>query len=249
MILETLVVGALQVNCYVLGCERTRQATVIDPGDNPRAILAALRKHDLSLERIIATHTHFDHLLAARRLQDATKAAFYLHPADRPLLAAMQRTTMAWIGYDPGEPPEVTGGLAAGEVITVGDIALEVRTTPGHSPGGVTLVDHADRRAFTGDALFAGGIGRCDLPGGDLETLLASIRSQILTLPDDYEIYPGHGPASTVGEEKWGNPFLAEGVLESGNHGIVRLDPRSEGRDHRSCADWLSRRSLWYHCG
>ena len=213
MILETLVIGALEVNCYVLGCERTRQAIVIDPGDNAAAILRALQRHGLTLAKIIATHAHFDHLLACRRLQEATAAGFYLHPADRPLLTGMQQTTVAWMGYDPGEPPQISGDLTAGEVITIGDVALEVRHTPGHSPGGVTLVDHAGRRAFTGDALFAGGIGRTDLPGGNARTLLASIRSQILTLPDEYAVLSGHGEASSVGAERRSNPFLGPGGL------------------------------------
>lgn len=208
MILETVIVGALQANCYVLGCERTRQAVVIDPGDNAATIMAVLRRHNLQPVRLLATHAHFDHLLAARPLQEATGAHLYLHPADRPLLAAMQRTALAWLMRNPGAPPRLVDDLVSGEVIQVGDVALEVRPTPGHSPGGVTFVDHAGRRAFTGDALFAGSIGRDDLPGGDFETLLAAIREQILSLPDDYAVLPGHGPASTVGEERRSNPFL-----------------------------------------
>lgn len=208
MIVKTLPVGPLQVNCYVLACERTRLAVVIDPGDNAPAILAALQRHDLRLDRILATHGHFDHLLACRALQAATAAPFYLHPADRPLLTAMQRTCQAWLGYDPGEPPAITGGLAPGEHLAVGDLVLEVRHTPGHSPGSVTLVEHTSRRAFTGDALFAGSIGRTDLPGGDLDVLLTSIRNQILSLPDDTAVLSGHGPASTVGRERRENPFL-----------------------------------------
>lgn len=203
-----LPVGALQVNCYVMGCRRTKLAVVIDPGDNAPAILALLKRHALRLERILATHAHFDHLLACRDLQRATAAPFYLHPADRPLIATMRRTCTAWLGYDPGEPPEIHGDLTPGEIVQVGDIALEVRHTPGHSAGGVTLVDYAGRRAFTGDALFQSSIGRTDLPGGDLDTLLSGIRAQILTLPDDYTILSGHGPASTVGAERRGNPFL-----------------------------------------
>lgn len=206
--LETLPVGPLQVNCYVLGCPRTRRAVVIDPGDNAAAILAVLKRHDLQLDRILATHAHFDHLLGIRDLQRATAAPLYLHPDDRPLAATMQRTCMAWLGYDPGEPPEIHGDLLPGETVQVGDIALEVRHTPGHSPGSVTLVDHARRRAFTGDALFAGSIGRTDFPGSSLKVLLASIRDEILTLPDDYAVLSGHGPASTVGRERRGNPFL-----------------------------------------
>ena len=143
MFIETIPVGALQVNCYVLGCETTRQAIVIDPGDEAEAILAALDQHGLTLTRILATHAHFDHLLACRELQERTGAPFYLHPADRPLVATLRRTCMAWLGYDPGPPPDITGDLTPGETIRAGDIALEVRHTPGHSPGSVTFVDHA----------------------------------------------------------------------------------------------------------
>jgi hydroxyacylglutathione hydrolase len=210
MILETLPVGPLQVNCYVLGCERSRLGLVIDPGDNATTILAALKRHRLHLARIVATHAHFDHLLACRALQEAAAAPFYLHPADRPLLTAMRRTALAWLGFDPGEPPPIAGDLTPGEIVQVGDVALEVRHTPGHSPGSVTFVDHAGHRAFSGDALFAGSIGRTDLHGGNMATLLASIRSQILSLPDDYAVLSGHGPASTVGVERRSNPFLAD---------------------------------------
>jgi glyoxylase-like metal-dependent hydrolase (beta-lactamase superfamily II) len=216
MILETVIVGALDVNCYILGCERTRRAIVIDPGDDPSRILAALRRRNLSLDRLIATHAHFDHVLAVRPLQEATGAPFYLHPADRSLLAAMRGTSMSWIGHDPGVPPVVDGDLVPGEAIHVGDLTLEVRPTPGHSPGGVTLVDHTGHRAFTGDALFAGSIGRTDLPGGDLELLLGQIRGQILTLQDDYAILPGHGPSSTVSEERRSNPFLRSPASAAG---------------------------------
>ncbi len=205
-----LPVGALQVNCYVLGCEQTGQAIVIDPGDNASAIRNALRRHNLRLERILATHAHFDHLLACRELQAAAAAPLFLHPADRPLLTAMRRTCLAWLGYDPGQPPQIHGDLTPGETIRVGEIALEVRHTPGHSPGSVTLVDHAERHAFTGDALFQGSIGRTDLPGGDLNALLAGIHAQILSLPDDYAVLSGHGPASTVGAERRDNPYLAD---------------------------------------
>jgi glyoxylase-like metal-dependent hydrolase (beta-lactamase superfamily II) len=210
MILETITVGALQVNCYLLGCTQTRQAVVIDPGDNAPAIRAALRKHGLTLAAILATHAHFDHVLAGRPLQAAIGAPFHLHPAERPLLAMMRGMTLAWLGHDPGDPPQVGGELAPGQAVVFGAETLEARATPGHSPGGVTFVHHASRCVFTGDALFAGGIGRTDLPGGNLPALLAAIRSQILTLPDDYIVLPGHGPASTVGAERQSNPYLSE---------------------------------------
>ena len=208
MILETIVVGLLETNCYVLGCDRTRQAIVIDPGDDPSDILEVLGRHHLSLERLVATHAHFDHLLAVRALQEATGAPFYLSSADRPLLDTQRWTAISWIGRDPGAPPEVHGDIAPGVPVMAGDLSLEVRRSPGHSPGGVILVDHEGRRALTGDTVFAGSIGRADLPGGNLEVLLESIRSQILTLPDDYVLLPGHGPSSTVLQERTSNPFL-----------------------------------------
>jgi glyoxylase-like metal-dependent hydrolase (beta-lactamase superfamily II) len=208
MILETVVVGMLETNCYILGCERTRQAIVIDPGDDPFDILEVLRRHRLSLECLVATHAHFDHVLAVRALQEATAAPFYLSTADRPLLATQRRTAILWIGRDPGELPEVHGDIAPGTGVVVGDLSLEVRSTPGHSPGGITLVDHGGRRAFTGDTVFAGSIGRTDLPGGELKVLLQAIRNEILTLPGDYTLLPGHGPSSTVTEERTSNPFL-----------------------------------------
>ncbi len=215
MILESLVVGALQVNCYILGSEHSRKALVIDPGDNAPAILAALQRHALTLVSILATHGHFDHVLAARPLQEATGAAFYIHPADRPEVQAMRQVAQAWLGADPGEPPAIGGDLLPGIMVELDDIALEVRSTPGHSAGGVSLVDRPGRRVFTGDALFAGSIGRTDLPGGDARTLLDGIRSQIISLPEDFAVLPGHGPASTVGREARSNPFLDPAAFDS----------------------------------
>jgi glyoxylase-like metal-dependent hydrolase (beta-lactamase superfamily II) len=210
MIVEPIEVGELQVNCFVLGCKQTRQAIVVDPGDNAGDIQAALRKHGLALSAIVATHAHFDHIMAAAALQAATGAPFLVHPADRPLVLALQQATQMWLGIDPGKPPDISGELSAGQTLTFGQESLEIRATPGHSPGGITLVHHAGRRALTGDALFAGSIGRTDLPGGDLQQLLASIRSEIMSLPDDYMLLPGHGPATTVGRERVSNPFLVQ---------------------------------------
>jgi hydroxyacylglutathione hydrolase len=208
MLVETVVVGALQTNCYVLGCERTRQAIVIDPGDDTSVILGVMRRHHLSLERLAVTHAHFDHLLAARPLQEATGAPLYVCSADRPLLKSMRRTAMSWLGYDPGEPPDVAGDLVPGTPVLIGDQTLEIRSTPGHSPGGVTFVDHDGRRAFTGDTIFAVSIGRTDFPEGDMGVLLEAIRREILSLPDEYSLLPGHGPSSTVQRERTTNPFL-----------------------------------------
>ena len=210
MILEHLEVGPLQVNCFVLGCEKTRQAIVIDPGGNPQAIRAALARHTLTLVAIVATHAHFDHILAVDALRGDHPVLFYLHPDDEPVLAVQREVTQAWMGFDPGPMPRVDAHLTPGEPFRFGEVELEVRHTPGHSPGSVTLVDHAGRRAFVGDLVFAGSVGRTDFPGGDHRTLLNSIRQAILTLPDDYRLLPGHGPFTTVAEERLYNPFFHE---------------------------------------
>ena len=210
MIVEFVEVGALQVNCYVLGCETTRAAVIIDPGDEAPLILDLIRQHDLRPVRIINTHAHFDHLLAVRPLQAAIGVPFCLHAADRPVLERMRTTTQTWLGYDPGEPPVIDELLVPGETVRFGQQELEIRWTPGHSPGSVTFVDREGRRAFVGDALFRGSIGRTAFPGGSLPQLLDSIRAQIFTLPDDTKVYPGHGPATTVGFEKLTNPFFSD---------------------------------------
>ncbi|MCS7221489.1 MAG: MBL fold metallo-hydrolase [Anaerolineae bacterium] len=213
MILERLIVGPLQVNCYILGCTASGEAIVIDPGDDVPGILSVLKRHRLRLVKIVNTHAHFDHVLGVRELQRATGAPFLLHPDELPILEAVPRQTMAWLGFDPGPPPALDQPLQAGEWVRFGQEMLEVRWTPGHSPGGISLVDHAGRRVFTGDALFAGSIGRTDLEGADTETLLRSICEQLLSLPEDYEVLPGHGPATTIGEERRNNPFVQPGVI------------------------------------
>ncbi len=210
MIVNSIEVGMLQVNCYVLGCEQTHEAVIIDPGDDAPLILDLVRQHDLRPVKIINTHAHFDHLLAVRAVQAATRVPFCLHEGDRPVLARMRAAVQAWLGYDPGEPPVVDEWLVAGDLVRFGHQTLEMRWTPGHSPGSITFVDHQGRRAFVGDALFRGSIGRTDLPGGNLRQLLDSIRTQIFSLPDDTKVYPGHGPATTVGFEKQTNPFFAD---------------------------------------
>lgn len=210
MIIDSVEVGALQVNCYVLGCEETREAVIIDPGDEAPRILDLVRRHDLRPVKIINTHAHFDHILAVRALQAAIGVSFCLHPAEQPVLEYARNAVRAWMGYDPGEPPVVDVWLNVSEPVHFGRQTLEMRWTPGHSPGSITFVDHAGRRAFVGDALFRGSIGRTDLPGGNLRQLLGSIRSQIFTLPDDTAVFPGHGPATTVGFEKLTNPFFED---------------------------------------
>ncbi len=208
MILEHVVVGPLQVNCFILGCETSGEAVVIDPGGHPGAIQAILERRGWELTAIIATHAHFDHILAVDALREDRHVPFYLHPDDEPVLAVQREITRSWLGFDPGPMPRVDAHLLPGTHFPVCGGSLEVAHTPGHSPGSVTLIDHTHRRAFVGDVIFAGSIGRTDIPGGDFSTLMESIRRVILTLPDDYQLLPGHGAFTTVGTERRLNPFL-----------------------------------------
>lgn len=205
MILKALAVGPIMANCYILGCERTRSAAVIDPGDEADRILLKLAEDNLRLEYIINTHGHFDHVGANGPLKKATGAEIVIHPADAPMLAQLGRTAASFgLSVENSPPPDRTVG--EGDVISFGDISLKVLHTPGHSPGGISL--YTDGMVFVGDTLFAGSIGRTDLPGGDFNTLIAAIKTKLFPLGDDVLVYTGHGPETTVGREKRANPFL-----------------------------------------
>lgn len=212
MIVESLMVGMLQVNCYVLGCEETNHGIIIDPGDEAQRILDLARILQLDIAAIPNTHAHFDHVLAVTRVKEATGAPFWLHRDDEPVLHRSREMVRLWMGYDPGAMPSVDGYIQPGEPIRFGQQELEVRLAPGHSPGSVIFIHHESKQVFSGDVLFAGGVGRFDFPGSHGPTLLRSIREQLLTLPDDYRVYPGHGPATTIGRERRSNPFLQPGA-------------------------------------
>lgn len=206
MILESLPTGPLQVNCYILGCPKTRQAAVIDPGGDVPEILALLQQHDLKLQLVINSHGHFDHVGGNRQLLAATGAELLLHQADSQLLASAASHAAAFgMQTDSSPPPQRL--LAGGEQLVLGELLIEVLHTPGHSPGGICLL--IEDQVIVGDTLFAGSIGRTDLPGGDHQTLIASIRDKLLVLPDATEVHPGHGPSTTIGREKRYNPFLS----------------------------------------
>jgi glyoxylase-like metal-dependent hydrolase (beta-lactamase superfamily II) len=210
MIVHGLTVGLLQENCYILGCERTRHGVIVDPGDNARGIMRVVKQEELTIEKIINTHAHLDHVLAVDGVRAATGELFLLHKADLPTLRDVPSRVKLWLDseIDPIRDPD--GFLEHGQIIEFGDERLEVRYTPGHAPGHVIFVDHRGRQVFGGDTLFQGSIGRYDLPGGDRPTLLRSIREQIFTLPDDYTVYPGHGPSTTIGNERLFNPFVGD---------------------------------------
>lgn len=210
VVIKGITVGLLQENCYVFGCTETGASVVIDPGDNARAILRLINQADLTVDKIINTHAHLDHVMAVNDVKAATGATFHLHKADLPILHDVPNRARLWLDSEVDAIDEPDEFLEHGQIIEVGKHELEVRFTPGHAPGHVIFVHHATGIIFAGDTLFQGSIGRFDLPGADGETLLQSIREQMLTLPDDYVVYPGHGPATTIGIERKSNPFVGE---------------------------------------
>jgi len=204
MIIRSMPVGPLQANCFIVGCDATRQAAVIDPGGDVDKILLALAKDKLTLKAIINTHGHFDHVSANKALKKASGADLMIHPLDAPMLAQLARGAAMW-GMRSEDSPEPDRLLEDGDTVTVGQIQFKVLHTPGHTPGGISL--HADQAVFVGDTLFAGSIGRTDFPGGDFDTLIRSIHTKLFTLPDDTAVYTGHMEATTIGKEKKYNPF------------------------------------------
>jgi len=206
VILRMLVVGPIQANCYILGCERTREAAVVDPGGDVDKILMTLTKDKLRCVYIINTHGHFDHTGDNKRLKEVTGAKLVIHRADAPMILHQGSNGSLW-GMEVEDSPPPDSYVEERDVITFGDISLQVLHTPGHSSGGISLL--SDKMVFVGDTLFAGSIGRTDLPGGDYETLIRSVKEKIFPLGDDVVIYPGHGPKTTVGREKRSNPFFA----------------------------------------
>lgn len=208
---HTLVVGRLQTNCYILASKG--EALVVDPGDEAQRILRYLNDLKAKLKTIVATHTHFDHVLGVTELKTQTGAPFLIHKDDLEILEAMQERVRMFFGLKVPPPPKVDGFLKDGESLKVGDETLKVLHTPGHSPGSVSLVGNG--YVFTGDALFNQSIGRTDLPGGNPETLINSIKARLLTLDDGTMVYPGHGPETSIGDEKLANPFVGKMALRA----------------------------------
>jgi hydroxyacylglutathione hydrolase len=205
MMLIRVIVGPLQVNCFILADETTKDAVVIDPGDDAEKILKIVRERNLKVKYIVNTHAHFDHIGANREIKEASGAQLLIHEADAAgLAAAVQQARSFGMGTKPSPPPDRL--LKHGDVIRAAEIDLHVLHTPGHTPGGISLLEKG--MVFAGDSLFAGSIGRTDFPGGDLHTLLTSIKTQLMTLPDETTVFSGHGPASTIGDERRENPFL-----------------------------------------
>ncbi|HEV8381798.1 MAG TPA: MBL fold metallo-hydrolase [Gemmatimonadales bacterium] len=198
--------GMFAENCYLVLDEEAGECAVVDPGEEAGLILHKIAETGAKPVGIWLTHAHLDHVLGVARVAAETGAPVWLHPADRPLYDAVPEQA-AWFGLaPPGQLPAPDQQLAHGMRLVVGGSSFEVRHAPGHSPGSVCLVGSGV--AFSGDVLFAGSIGRTDLPGGDFETLMASIERELLTLPDDTILYSGHGPETTIGRERRTNPFL-----------------------------------------
>lgn len=205
LLLAVLPLGLFQTNCYIVGCPQTRQAMVLDPGGEVAPILARAREMELTVALIVNTHGHYDHIVGNAALVRATDAPLAVHELDAPLLYTSQYDFSILLGLQ-REPCRPDRLLRDGDTVEVGALSFQVLHTPGHTPGGICLRGHGV--LFSGDTLFNQGIGRTDLPGGDMETLLHSLEEVVLALDEDLVVYPGHGPRTTIGYEKRYNPFL-----------------------------------------
>ncbi len=208
MIHESIVVGRVQCNCYILGCEKTREGIIIDPGGDADLIMEIVKKHNLSIRYIIATHGHFDHIEGLSDLVHSIKAPIMLHEGDTPLYNDLKGQGRIF-GMTLAPAPPLDKTLKDGDRFSFGDYTIDVLHTPGHSPGSISL--RCDSSVYTGDTVFAGSIGRTDLPGGSHDALIRSAKLKILSLDDATALHPGHGESTTVGYEKKFNPFLGEG--------------------------------------
>jgi hydroxyacylglutathione hydrolase len=207
MILETFPVGPLRCNCTILGDEVTREAMVVDPGDDLPEILSRLQQHRLTVRQIVVTHAHIDHVGGAARLKKITGAPVFLNQQDLDLLGMMEMQA-GWLGVPTPEIAAPDVSADDGLVIGLAGLQAEVLHTPGHTQGSICLLFPEQQLLLAGDTLFAGSIGRTDLPGGDGRQILRSLRSRLLVLPEATRVVPGHGRETTIGEEKQSNPFF-----------------------------------------
>lgn len=207
MIHEILPVGPLQCNCSIIGDETSHEAMVIDPGDDIADVLALIEKHNLQVKQIVITHAHIDHVGGAMKLRAATGAPIVLNQNDYALLKMLDLQA-AWIGMPSPGNVEIDRSVGDLDKIQAGPLVANVMHTPGHSEGSICLYFPAEQKLIAGDTLFAGSIGRTDLPGGSFHKIISSLHEKLLALPDDTIVVPGHGPLTTIGEERESNPFL-----------------------------------------
>lgn len=218
MIIEEITVTAFQQHTRIVGCEKTRRAICIDPGDEAERISSTIDRHELELQAIVMTHAHLDHIGAVAALKRLRpEAKIILHQADefiydelpqQPAWIGIPRSQWKAMGMDFETPPKADEYFQDGQLYKVGELEFRVIHTPGHTPGHVVLFEPRERKVFVGDVLFAGSVGRTDLPGGSTKQLMDSITRKLLTLGDDVEVYSGHGPTTTIGRERLTNPFL-----------------------------------------
>jgi glyoxylase-like metal-dependent hydrolase (beta-lactamase superfamily II) len=209
MIHEILAVGPLQCNCSIVGDEGTREAMVIDPGDNIEDVLELIRKHSLQVKQIIITHAHIDHVGGAMKLRALTGAPILLNQNDYALLKMLDAQA-AWVGMKAPGKVEIDQSVGQSDTVGAGSVTANVLHTPGHTEGSVCLYFPAQKTLIAGDTLFAGSIGRTDLPGGSFEKIIQSLHDTVLALPDDTVVVPGHGELTTIGNERGSNPFLVK---------------------------------------
>ncbi len=206
MILQLMQVGPLGVNCYIVGDDKTREVIVIDPGGHARQIVETLETLAARVRGIVLTHAHFDHVMGVEALKRATGAPLMVGAKEKPVFESVERQGEQF-GLAVPRLPDPERWLQEGDIVQAGELQLTVYEVPGHSPGSIALYDAADGVVFVGDVLMRGTIGRSDFPGGSMEQLLRSIRSKLYALPDATRVFAGHGPMTTIGEEKQTNPF------------------------------------------
>jgi hydroxyacylglutathione hydrolase len=209
MIHEILPVGQLQCNCSIFGDEQSREAIVVDPGDDIDGVLAILKKHDLKVKAIVITHAHIDHIGGAAKLKASTGAPVLMNARDQELYDHLD-VQASWLGMQNPSRTTIDAEAREGVALTLGDATFQILETPGHTQGSVSIWIPSENKLIAGDTLFRDSIGRTDLPGGDGRQILRSIKNQLLPLPENAVVFPGHGPKTTIGREKDRNPFLQD---------------------------------------
>ena len=210
LVVHQMSVGPLQVNCFIASCSKTKEAVVIDPGEEGERILHVAEKEDLKIRKVVNTHGHFDHIGANLHIVEKTGAELMIHADDLPLLQNARNHAEVY-GLSVNASPEPDRLLEQGDTFQVGELSFRVFHVPGHSPGGICLL--TEGHLFVGDVLFSGSIGRTDLPGGDFDSLVEGVRERLFALPDETIVHPGHGPDTTIGRERQINPFVGDAAF------------------------------------